>query len=76
MLTMKQPNINHPQPEDFGRHTKTKKVKMPRDESRLLVEDWIIKSPRPNEQRPVSERIDLDVLADQQIPPAPFPKES
>ncbi|CAO2647931.1 Nn.00g088530.m01.CDS01 [Neocucurbitaria sp. VM-36] len=59
----------------YSRLTKAKKEKMPRDESRLLVQDWITSSPRPAEQRPVSERIDLDVLADQQIPPAPFPKE-
>ncbi|KAF1841982.1 uncharacterized protein K460DRAFT_379948 [Cucurbitaria berberidis CBS 394.84] len=63
------------QASNYSRLTKAKKAKMPRDESRMLVQDWITNSPRPAEQRPVSERIDLDVLADQQIPPAPFPKE-
>ncbi|KAJ4378145.1 hypothetical protein N0V83_000978 [Neocucurbitaria cava] len=58
----------------YSRLTKAKKVKMPREESRLLVEDWIANSPGPAAQRPVSERIDLDVLADQQIPPAPSPR--
>ncbi|KAH7380114.1 hypothetical protein BKA66DRAFT_587369, partial [Pyrenochaeta sp. MPI-SDFR-AT-0127] len=61
--------------DNYSDHANARKPKMPREESRMLVQDWITKSPRPAEQRPVSERIDLDVLADQQIPPAPFPKE-
>lgn len=47
---------------------------MPRNESQLLVQDWIANYDQ-REQRPLSERIDPDVLADQEIPPAPFPKE-
>jgi hypothetical protein len=58
----------------YNRATKDKKAKLPRDESQLLVQDWM-QSYDYNKQRPVSERIDADVLADQQIPPAPFPKE-
>jgi hypothetical protein len=58
----------------YNRATKDKKAKLPRDESQLLVQDWM-QSYDYNKQRPVSERLDPDVLADQQIPPAPFPKE-
>ena len=46
---------------------------MPRDESQILVKDWISTYDHAK-QRPLSERVDIDVLADQQIPPAPFPK--
>jgi hypothetical protein len=60
---------------NYNRLTKAKKAKMPRDESRLLVQDWI-STYDYTKQRPVSERIDDDVLADQQIAPAPFPKEA
>ncbi|KAI4626380.1 uncharacterized protein J4E87_004882 [Alternaria ethzedia] len=59
---------------EFNRLDKDKKVKLPRDESRLLVQDWMSDYDH-TKQRPLSERLDLDVLADQQIPPAPFPKE-
>ncbi|KAH9871644.1 hypothetical protein J1614_005899 [Plenodomus biglobosus] len=58
----------------YNRLTKDAKPKMPRNESQLLVQDWVTKHDRI-EQRPVSERVDPDVLADQEIPPAPFPKE-
>ncbi|CAN9137059.1 unnamed protein product [Alternaria alternata] len=58
---------------DYNRLDKDKKPKMPRDDSRLLVQDWMSTYDH-TKQRPVSERIDPDVLADQQIPPAPFPK--
>jgi hypothetical protein len=53
--------------------SKPKKNKLPRDESRLLVQDWITNYDRTT-QRPVSDRLDADVLADREIPPAPFPK--
>ncbi|KAI4648471.1 uncharacterized protein J4E79_010093 [Alternaria viburni] len=59
---------------EFNRLDKDKRVKLPRDESRLLVQDWMSDYDH-TKQRPLSERLDLDVLADQQIPPAPFPKE-
>jgi hypothetical protein len=59
---------------EFNRLDKDKKAKIPRDDSRLLVQDWMSTYDH-TKQRPISERIDLDVLADQQIPPAPFPKE-
>ncbi|KAI4921689.1 hypothetical protein J4E90_000115 [Alternaria incomplexa] len=59
---------------EFNRLDKDKRVKLPRDESRLLVQDWM-SDYDITKQRPLSERLDLDVLADQQIPPAPFPKE-
>ncbi|KAI4698067.1 uncharacterized protein J4E84_001201 [Alternaria hordeiaustralica] len=59
---------------EFSRLDKDKRVKLPRDESRLLVQDWMSDYDH-TKQRPLSERLDLDVLADQQIPPAPFPKE-
>ncbi|CAN9083734.1 unnamed protein product [Alternaria sp. RS040] len=59
---------------DYNRFDKNKKPKMPRDDSRLLVQDWM-STYNHTKQRPVSERIDPDVLADQQIPPAPFPKD-
>ncbi|KAH6859154.1 hypothetical protein BKA58DRAFT_369364 [Alternaria rosae] len=59
---------------EFNRLDKDKKLKLPRDESRLLVQDWMSDYDH-TKQRPLSERLDFDVLADQQIPPAPFPKE-
>jgi hypothetical protein len=59
---------------DFSRLNKDKKPKIPRDDTRLLVQNWM-SNYNHAKQRPISERIDLDVLADQQIPPAPFPKE-
>ncbi|KAJ4994055.1 hypothetical protein SVAN01_00532 [Stagonosporopsis vannaccii] len=52
---------------------KPKKSKLKRDESRLLVQTWVSDYNR-TEQRPISTRIDPDVLADQETPPAPFPK--
>ena len=52
---------------------KPKKNKLPRDESRLLVQDWITNYDRAT-QRPLSERLDADVLADREVPPATFPK--
>ncbi|KAF1836184.1 hypothetical protein BDW02DRAFT_596588 [Decorospora gaudefroyi] len=65
---------DHLDAQSYNRITKDKKAKMPRNESQLLVQDWISTYDHAK-QRPVSERIDVDVLADQQIPPAPFPKE-
>ncbi|CAG5149902.1 uncharacterized protein ALTATR162_LOCUS2484 [Alternaria atra] len=59
---------------NYNRTNKDKKPKMPRDDSHLLVQDWMSTYDHAK-QRPLSERMDLDVLADQQIPPAPFPKE-
>jgi hypothetical protein len=59
---------------NYNRTNKDKKPKIPRDDSRLLVQDWMSTYDHAK-QRPLSERIDSDVLADQQIPPAPFPKE-
>lgn len=59
----------------FSRLTKEKKAKMPREESQLLTRNWLLRSPRPSEQRPVSVRFDADLLADQQIPPAPVLKD-
>lgn len=46
---------------------------MTRDESRLLVQNWV-SDYNKTEQRPLSTRVDVDVLADQETPPAPFPK--
>lgn len=55
-----------------------RKAKLPRSESQLqsqlLVQDWMLQHD-VTKQRPISERIDLDVLADQQIAPAPVPKD-
>lgn len=59
---------------DYNRLDKDKKPKMPRDDSRLLVQDWMSTYDH-TKQCPISERIDPDVLADQRIPPAPFPKD-
>lgn len=58
---------------DQDRTLKPKKSKMTRDESRLLVENWV-SDYNSTEQRPLSTRVDPDVLADQETPPAPFPK--
>ncbi|KNG49524.1 duf676-domain-containing protein [Stemphylium lycopersici] len=58
---------------NYNRLYKPKKAKMPRGESQILVKDWVSTYDHAK-QRPLSERVDLDVLADQQIPPAPFPK--
>ncbi|KAL1799924.1 hypothetical protein ACET3X_000266 [Alternaria dauci] len=58
----------------YSRLDKDKKPKMPHDDSRLLVQDWMSTYDHAK-QLPVSERIDPDVLADQQIPPAPLPKD-
>ncbi|KAF2133509.1 hypothetical protein P153DRAFT_158082 [Dothidotthia symphoricarpi CBS 119687] len=69
------PDINDNYPAHYDRTAREKKAKMPRDESQVLVHKWI-DAQNPDEQRPLSERIDHDVLADQQIPPAPFPKEN
>jgi hypothetical protein len=52
---------------------KPKKNKLSRDESQLLVQDWITNYDQTT-QRPISERYDPDVLADRDIPPATFPK--
>jgi hypothetical protein len=48
---------------------------MPREESQLLTRDWILRSPRPADQQPISMCFDADLLADQQIPPAPVLKD-
>jgi hypothetical protein len=58
----------------YNRLDKEKKSKMPRDDSRLLVQDWMSNYDHAK-QHPLSERVDVDVLADQQIPPAPLHKE-
>ncbi|KAJ8112864.1 hypothetical protein OPT61_g4873 [Boeremia exigua] len=52
---------------------KPKKSKLARDESRTLVQNWV-SDYNSTEQRPISTRVDPDVLADQETPPAPFPK--
>ncbi|EUC47143.1 hypothetical protein COCMIDRAFT_3854 [Bipolaris oryzae ATCC 44560] len=54
---------------------KTKKSNNLCNESRILVENWISTND-PIKQRPLSDRLDIDVLSDQQIPPAPFPKDN
>lgn len=59
--------------EDLLDTAHTKKSKLPRDGSQLLVQSWV-SDYNKTEQRPVSTRIDPDVLADQETPPAPFPK--
>ncbi|KAI8937271.1 hypothetical protein NX059_006479 [Plenodomus lindquistii] len=64
----------HQRNTSYNRLTKESKPKMPRSESQQLVQTWVKKYDR-NNQRPLSERIDPDVLADQEIPPAPFPKD-
>ncbi|KAF2852230.1 hypothetical protein T440DRAFT_553652 [Plenodomus tracheiphilus IPT5] len=64
----------HVRNNSFNRLTKDPKPKMPRSESQLLIQDWVSRYDK-TKQRPVSERIDLDVLADQMTPPATFPKE-
>ena len=46
---------------------------MPREESRILVRNWV-SNYNSTEQQPVLTRVDPDVLADQETPPAPFPK--
>lgn len=48
---------------------------MPREESQLLTRNWILRSPRPADQQPISMCFDADLLADQQIPPAPVLKD-
>ncbi|KAF5848756.1 hypothetical protein GGP41_009860 [Bipolaris sorokiniana] len=53
---------------------KTKKSKNLCNESRILVQNWISTNDH-TKQRPLSDRLDMDVLSDQQIPPAPFPKD-
>lgn len=65
--------VTHYHDEDPDCSTKPKKSKLTRDESRLLVQNWVSNYNR-TEQRPVSTRIDPDVLTDQETPPAPFPK--
>ncbi|KAL6152034.1 hypothetical protein ACJQWK_04350 [Exserohilum turcicum] len=60
--------------QNYNRIHKVKKPKLPREESQMLVQNWISMYDH-TKQRPLSERLDVDVLADQQIPPAPFPKE-
>ncbi|UPX14509.1 uncharacterized protein EKO05_0004989 [Ascochyta rabiei] len=67
------PVVTHYHHEDPDCTSKSKKSKMTRDESRLLVQNWI-SNYNSTEQRPVSTRVDPDVLADQETPPAPFPK--
>ncbi|ENI05132.1 hypothetical protein COCC4DRAFT_23617 [Bipolaris maydis ATCC 48331] len=54
---------------------KTKKSKNLCNESRILVQNWISTNDH-TKQRPLSDRLDIDVLSDQQIPPAPFPKDT
>ena len=46
---------------------------MPCEESRILVRNWV-SNYNSTEQQPVLTRVDPDVLADQETPPAPFPK--
>ncbi|KAL6706603.1 hypothetical protein ACN47E_005359 [Coniothyrium glycines] len=55
-------------------NSKKNKKALLRNESRQFVQNWVTGCD-PQLQRPLSERVDADVLADQQIPPAPFPKE-
>lgn len=66
--------VTHYHHDDPDCSKKPKKSKLTRDESRLLVQDWV-KDYNSTEQRPISERVDPDVLADQETPPAPFPKD-
>ena len=68
-----EPVITHYHHEDPDRTVKPKKSKLTRDESCLLVQNWI-SDYNSTEQRPISTRVDPDVLADQETPPAPFPK--
>ncbi|KAF1932612.1 uncharacterized protein M421DRAFT_1233 [Didymella exigua CBS 183.55] len=67
------PVVTHYHNDDPDRSTKPKKSKLTRDESRLLVQNWV-SDYNSTEQRPISTRVDPDVLADQETPPAPFPK--
>ncbi|XPS73541.1 hypothetical protein M3J09_005686 [Ascochyta lentis] len=67
------PVVTHHHHEDPDRASKLKKPKMTREESQLLVQNWI-SNYNSTEQRPISTRVDPDVLADQETPPAPFPK--
>lgn len=67
------PIVTHYHHEDPDRTTKMKKTKMTRDESLLLVQNWV-SDYNSTEQQPISTRVDPDVLADQETPPAPFPK--
>lgn len=72
-LTVRQPLVTNSHCEDPDCTDKPKKGKLARDKSRLLVQNWVWDYNK-TEQRPVSTRIDPDVLADQETPPAPFPK--
>ena len=65
--------VTHYHHEDPDCGTEPKKSKLTRDESRLLVQNWV-SDYNSTEQRPLSTRVDPDVLADQETPPAPFPK--
>ncbi|KAJ4363237.1 hypothetical protein N0V95_001140 [Ascochyta clinopodiicola] len=67
------PVVTHYHHEDPDHASKRKKSKLTRDESLLLVQNWI-SNYNSTEQRPLSTRVDADVLADQETPPAPFPK--
>ncbi|KAF3033854.1 hypothetical protein E8E11_004263 [Didymella keratinophila] len=67
------PVVTHYHHEDPDCSAKSKKSKLTRDESRLLVQNWV-SDYNSTEQRPLSTRVDPDVLADQETPPAPFPK--
>jgi hypothetical protein len=73
LLKKIQPVITHYHHEDLDCSTKPKKSKLTRDESRLLVQNWV-SDYNSTEQRPLSTRVDPDVLVDQETPPAPFPK--
>jgi hypothetical protein len=46
---------------------------MPCEESQILVRNWVSNYSN-TQQQPVLTRVDPDVLADQETPPAPFPK--
>lgn len=54
---------------------RTKKSRNLCNDSRILVQNWISTNDH-TKQRPLSDRLDMDVLSDQQIPPAPFPKDN
>lgn len=68
-----QPIVTHYHHEDSDCTAKPRKSKLTRDESLLLVQNWV-SDYNSTEQRPISTRVDPDVLADQETPPAPFPK--
>ncbi|KAH6616488.1 hypothetical protein C7974DRAFT_442220 [Boeremia exigua] len=65
--------INYHHDDDPNFFMRPKKSKLTPEESRSLIGNWV-SDYNNTKQRPVSTRIDPDVLADQEIPPAPFPK--